>query len=171
MFGVEARAWIFAFVNRLALHEETVMIDNITLSEARFPGLTEAMLRRRAQHALQLLPGRIPDQLRRHRRALARRRRERDQADGGLGLGYQQAVSLLTQAAMAVLAGRLVHYQLRRGLVEKATGTRIEIKTLALKCEVCEKTGIRARRAFELALCGWRDGQTVSVALRSSLQN
>ncbi|BCF88687.1 hypothetical protein [Paraburkholderia largidicola] len=53
---------------------------------------------------------------------------------------YQQAISLLTQAAMSVLAGRIVHYQLRRGLVEKAAGMKVEIKALALKCEVSEKT-------------------------------
>ncbi|SIT43686.1 conserved hypothetical protein [Paraburkholderia piptadeniae] len=53
---------------------------------------------------------------------------------------YQAAISLLTQTAMSVLAGRIVHYQLRRGLVEKAAGMKVEIKALALKCEVSEKT-------------------------------
>lgn len=53
---------------------------------------------------------------------------------------YQQAISLLTQAAMSVLAGRVVHYQLRRALVEKAAGMKVEITTLAKKCEVNEKT-------------------------------
>ncbi len=53
---------------------------------------------------------------------------------------YQAAISLLTQSAMSVLAGRIVHYQLRRGLVEKAAGMKVEIKALALKCEVSEKT-------------------------------
>ncbi|MEX3691868.1 hypothetical protein AB3X91_09000 [Paraburkholderia sp. BR14263] len=53
---------------------------------------------------------------------------------------YLEAVSLLTQAAMSVLAGRIVHYQLRRALVEKAVGAKVEIKTLALKCDVSEKT-------------------------------
>ncbi|MCX5545863.1 DNA-binding protein [Paraburkholderia sp. CNPSo 3076] len=53
---------------------------------------------------------------------------------------YQAAISLLTQSVMSVLAGRLVHYQLRRGLVEKAAGMKVGIKALALKCEVSEKT-------------------------------
>ncbi|MBW9102936.1 DNA-binding protein [Paraburkholderia phenoliruptrix] len=53
---------------------------------------------------------------------------------------YQAAISLLTQSAMSVLAGRVVHYQLRRGLVEKAAGLKVEIATLARKCEVNEKT-------------------------------
>ncbi|RKE35277.1 hypothetical protein B0G76_1338 [Paraburkholderia sp. BL23I1N1] len=53
---------------------------------------------------------------------------------------YLGAISLLTQAAMSALAGRVVHYQLRRGLVEKAAGAKVEIKALALKCEVSEKT-------------------------------
>jgi hypothetical protein len=50
------------------------------------------------------------------------------------------AVTRLTQVAMNVLSGRIVHYQLRRGLVEKAAGVKVEIKALALKCEVSEKT-------------------------------
>lgn len=53
---------------------------------------------------------------------------------------YQEAISRLTQAAMSVLAGRIVHYQLRRGLIEKAAGKKVEIKALALKCEISEKT-------------------------------
>ncbi len=47
MLGVEPNARVFTFVNRLALHGETVMIDNITVAESRFPGLTEAALRER----------------------------------------------------------------------------------------------------------------------------
>jgi len=47
MLGIEVGARVFAFVNRLALHGETVMIDNIAVPEARFPGLTENALRNR----------------------------------------------------------------------------------------------------------------------------
>jgi GntR family transcriptional regulator len=47
VLGVETGARVFTFINRLALHEETVMIDTITVVEDRFPGLTEAMLRER----------------------------------------------------------------------------------------------------------------------------
>ncbi|MGF6793458.1 GntR family transcriptional regulator [Paraburkholderia sp. 35.1] len=47
LLKVETGARVFTFINRLALHGETVMIDNITVPEARFPGLTEAALRSR----------------------------------------------------------------------------------------------------------------------------
>ena len=47
MLGIEPNARVFSFVNRLTLHDETVMIDNITVAEERFPGLTEAALRER----------------------------------------------------------------------------------------------------------------------------
>ncbi|MFP3186792.1 MAG: hypothetical protein RXS25_39500 [Paraburkholderia sp.] len=54
---------------------------------------------------------------------------------------YADAIRTLEQAAMAILpSGTLVHYQLRRGLVEKATGIKIEIKALAIKCGVAERT-------------------------------
>jgi GntR family transcriptional regulator len=47
MLGIEANARVFTFINRLSLHGEPVMIDSITVAEARFPGLTEAALRER----------------------------------------------------------------------------------------------------------------------------
>jgi GntR family transcriptional regulator len=47
MLGIETGARIFQFVNGLALHGTTVLIDHITLPEAHFPGLTEAKLRDR----------------------------------------------------------------------------------------------------------------------------
>lgn len=53
---------------------------------------------------------------------------------------YVAAIRTIEQGAMSVLAGRLVHYQLRCGLVEKAVGVKIEIKALAEKCGVTEKT-------------------------------
>jgi hypothetical protein len=53
---------------------------------------------------------------------------------------YSAAISLLTEKALAQLSGHLSHYLLRRGLVEKALGTKITIKALATKCEVAEKT-------------------------------
>lgn len=54
---------------------------------------------------------------------------------------YQEAIRTLEQAAMSILpSGTIVHYQLRRGLVEKATGIKVEIKALAIKCGVAERT-------------------------------
>jgi len=47
MLRIEANARVFSFVNRLSLHDETVMVDNITIAEERFPGLTETALRER----------------------------------------------------------------------------------------------------------------------------
>jgi GntR family transcriptional regulator len=47
LLDIEAGARVFTFANQLALHGETVMIDNITVAESRFPGLTEAALRGR----------------------------------------------------------------------------------------------------------------------------
>jgi len=47
VLGIETGARVFNFVNRLELHGETVMIDNITVAEVRFPGLTERALRER----------------------------------------------------------------------------------------------------------------------------
>jgi GntR family transcriptional regulator len=47
ILGIEPNARIFTFVNRLSLHDETVMVDSITVAEERFPGLTEAALRER----------------------------------------------------------------------------------------------------------------------------
>lgn len=53
---------------------------------------------------------------------------------------YSAAITLLTEKALAQMAGHLSHYMLRRGLVEKALGTKITIKALAIRCEVSEKT-------------------------------
>lgn len=53
---------------------------------------------------------------------------------------YSAAITLLTEKALSQLSGHLSNYQLRRGLVEKALGTKITIKALATKCEVTEKT-------------------------------
>jgi len=47
LLEIETGARVFSFTNRLALHNENVMVDNITVPEARFPGLTEAALRER----------------------------------------------------------------------------------------------------------------------------
>ncbi|WP_205191515.1 GntR family transcriptional regulator [Burkholderia sp. LMG 13014] len=38
---------VFQFTNRLALHDAVVIVENIVVAEARFPGLTEAALRNR----------------------------------------------------------------------------------------------------------------------------
>ncbi|MFM0628269.1 GntR family transcriptional regulator [Paraburkholderia xenovorans] len=45
--GVETGARVFQFVNGLALHGKTVLIEHITVPEAHFPGLTETKLRNR----------------------------------------------------------------------------------------------------------------------------
>ncbi|ABE29909.1 hypothetical protein DR64_750 [Paraburkholderia xenovorans LB400] len=53
---------------------------------------------------------------------------------------YAAAITFLAEKALSQLSGHLSNYQLRRGLVEKALGTKITIKDLAAKCEVTEKT-------------------------------
>ncbi|WP_176060796.1 GntR family transcriptional regulator [Paraburkholderia sp. BCC1876] len=45
--GIETGARVFQFTNGLALHGATVLIEHITVPEARFAGLTEAKLRNR----------------------------------------------------------------------------------------------------------------------------
>ena len=45
--GIETGARLFMFTNRLALHGENVLIENIIVPEARFAGLTEAALHNR----------------------------------------------------------------------------------------------------------------------------
>ncbi|QQC67485.1 GntR family transcriptional regulator [Paraburkholderia ginsengisoli] len=47
MLGIETGARVFQFVNGLALHGKTVLIEHITVPEAQFPALTEAKLRNR----------------------------------------------------------------------------------------------------------------------------
>jgi len=63
---------------------------------------------------------------------------------------YDAAIETLDVAALEVLSGRIVHYQLRRGLLEKAifehrknrekSLPKPELKTLAIKCGVAEGT-------------------------------
>lgn len=53
---------------------------------------------------------------------------------------WNDAVRTLEQHAMAQLAGHVSNYRLRRRLVEKAIGLKIEIKALAKECGVTEKT-------------------------------
>jgi GntR family transcriptional regulator len=47
MLGMENGTRVFQFVNGLALHGTTVLIEHITVPEALFPGLTEGKLRER----------------------------------------------------------------------------------------------------------------------------
>jgi GntR family transcriptional regulator len=47
LLNIETGARVFNFLNQLALHGEHVLTENITVAEARFPGLTEATLRER----------------------------------------------------------------------------------------------------------------------------
>lgn len=53
---------------------------------------------------------------------------------------WNEAIRMLEQHALTLLAGRLSLYRLRRGLVEKAIGVKHQINDLAKKCEVDEKT-------------------------------
>jgi len=53
---------------------------------------------------------------------------------------WEGAVRVLEQAALGQLAGHLSHYRLRRRLVEKAVGLKVELKSLAKECGVSEKT-------------------------------
>jgi GntR family transcriptional regulator len=45
--GIDTGARVLQFVNGLALHGKTVLIEHITVPEALFPGLTESRLRNR----------------------------------------------------------------------------------------------------------------------------
>jgi GntR family transcriptional regulator len=47
MLNIETGVRVFQFVNGLALHGKTVLIEHITVPEAHFPGLTETKLRNR----------------------------------------------------------------------------------------------------------------------------
>jgi hypothetical protein len=53
---------------------------------------------------------------------------------------YLDAIRTLEQAALALLAGHLSSYRLRRRLIEKAMGQKIELNALAKECGVSEKT-------------------------------
>ena len=53
---------------------------------------------------------------------------------------WTDAVRVLEQAAVALFAGHVSHYRLRRRLVEKSIGVKVELKALAKECGVAEKT-------------------------------
>ena len=53
---------------------------------------------------------------------------------------WEDAIRVLEQCALQQLAGHLSKYRLRRRLVEKGVGMKIEIKSLAKECGVSEKT-------------------------------
>jgi hypothetical protein len=68
---------------------------------------------------------------------------------------WNDAVRTLEQYAQTLLAGHLSNYRLRRRLVEKAIGLKIEIKALAKECGVTEKTaGVHWRTIKE-----WMNGK------------
>lgn len=53
---------------------------------------------------------------------------------------WMDAIRALEQAALTMLSGHISNYRLRRGLVEKAIGAKLEVKSLAKLCGVSEKT-------------------------------
>lgn len=53
---------------------------------------------------------------------------------------WSDAVRVLEQAALTQLSGHVSNYRLRRRLVEKAVGVKIELKALAKESGVSEKT-------------------------------
>jgi hypothetical protein len=53
---------------------------------------------------------------------------------------YEAAIRTLEQAALGELSGFVSNYRLRRGLVEKAIGVKIEVAPLARLCGVSERT-------------------------------
>lgn len=69
--GVEQGARVFRFVNRLSIDGKPVMLDDITVPESLFPGLTEKRLRERPntlyhfyQHAYEVAVVRTEERLR-----------------------------------------------------------------------------------------------------------
>lgn len=46
----------------------------------------------------------------------------------------------LEQEALSLFSGHIVQYRLRRKLVEKSLGTKVELKALARECGVSENT-------------------------------
>ncbi|MBN3851994.1 DNA-binding protein [Paraburkholderia sp. Ac-20340] len=67
---------------------------------------------------------------------------------------YVAAIRTLEQAALAKLAGHLSHYRLRRRLVEKAMGVKVEISTLAKECGVSENTASAHWKIVREWICG-----------------
>ena len=53
---------------------------------------------------------------------------------------WSDAVRVLEQAALAQLAGHVSNYRVRRRLIEKAVGVKVELKALAKESGVSEKT-------------------------------
>jgi hypothetical protein len=74
---------------------------------------------------------------------------------------WEDAIRVLEQAALEQLAGHLSHYRMRRRLVEKAVGLKVEIKTLAKECGVNEKTVSAHWRIIKTWMHG-RKAQVVS---------
>ena len=73
---------------------------------------------------------------------------------------WLDAIRVLEQAALEQLAGHLSHYRLRRRLVEKAVGLKVEIKALARECGVNEKTVAAHWRIIKI----WMHGQKAQPA-------
>lgn len=78
---------------------------------------------------------------------------------------WEDAIRVLEQAALEQLAGHLSNYRLRRRLVEKGVGLKIEIKSLARECGVSEKTVAAHWKIIKI----WMHGQKAQhVAARAS---
>lgn len=67
---------------------------------------------------------------------------------------YEAAIRTLEQAALQQLSGHMSHYRMRRRLVEKAVGAKIEISVLAKECGVSEKTAAAHWKIIKEWICG-----------------
>ncbi|AJW97185.1 hypothetical protein BM43_3197 [Burkholderia gladioli] len=53
---------------------------------------------------------------------------------------WEGAIRYLEQVAVGLFSGHIVHYRLRRKLVEKALGVKVELSALAKECGISENT-------------------------------
>lgn len=67
---------------------------------------------------------------------------------------YLAAIRTLEQHALTQLAGHMSNYRLRRRLVEKAMGAKVEINALAKECGVSEKTATAHWKIVREWICG-----------------
>ena len=79
---------------------------------------------------------------------------------------WEAAIRHLEQEALSLFSGHIVHYRLRRRLVEKSLGVKMELKTLALECEVSENTAAahwKIIREWMQGVSGRRNGKAKRV--------
>jgi hypothetical protein len=79
---------------------------------------------------------------------------------------WLDAIRVLEQAALGQLAGHLSHYRLRRHLVEKAVGLKVELKALAKECGVNEKTVAAHWRIIKIWMHGQKAQHSISRKAR-----